>query len=65
MTKAAKNIVNPVIVNPTFSDIPSWTRFKSVVIQLIISPVPKVSKKAIFWRMSISASASSDGRLGD
>lgn len=51
MTKAEMNVVSPVIVKPTFSEIPSWTRFKSAVMQFITSPVPSVSKNAMFWRM--------------
>lgn len=51
ITNAEMNVVSPVIVKPTFSEMPSWTRFRSAVMQLITSPVPSVSKNAMFWRM--------------
>jgi hypothetical protein len=48
ITTAATKVAMAVKVNPTFSEIPSWTRLVSAVMRVVISPAPSSSKKAIF-----------------
>ena len=52
--KAAMKVAIAVSVSPVFSEMPSWMRFVSAVILVVISPAPNKSKKAIFCR-SIAA----------
>ena len=43
-TKAETKVASAVKVSPTFSLIPSWIKFVSAVIRVVISPAPSLSK---------------------
>lgn len=49
-TKAVKKFASPVNVKTILCPMPSWKRFISAVRRVPISPVPILSKKAMFWR---------------